>query len=519
MTRIYSAALFAACACWTISAGRAAENLLEVDLGQGVKLELVLVKSGSFRQGSPSTEAGRNDDETPRKVAISKDFYVGKYPVTVAQFRRFADETGYRTEAEQGASGGFGFDGKGLVQRKEFTWQNPGYTQSDDRPVTIVTYDDAQAFAKWLGQKAGRNVRLPTEAQSEYACRAGTTTRFYSGDSEADLQNIGWYKANAGNSPQPVGKKNPNAFGLYDMSGNVYEWCADWYGPYGDDASDPEEKRSDRTSPPRRVLRGGSWLKEARQCRSAARYRNTPASRNADNGFRVAAEVAASAEQPEQQSRLPGDRLFEPQVTRADSTALFVIVILAAIVIVLFRAFQRVASGGGPSQPFYPPDGHPDPRPDPRRLMTGMGAGIGAGMSAGTRPHLERGPDGFWVHTAGLPVGSSVHYRYHVFGAPHHGSLVVEPGGRQFVYTGDAPDQIEVTQVNPADDDPGFTSGVTDFSGPNQIGPSQTDSSSDSTFSGPSQTDSSTGSGDFSSAENESTSGGGGSFGGFPSAY
>ncbi len=151
------------------------------------------------------------------------------------------------------------------MQRKEFNWKNPGYKLQDDCPVTMLTYDDVFAFVFWLNdnEKAGRTFTLPTEAQWEYACRAGTTTPYYSGAEEDDLKAIGWYAGNSDNSAHPVGKKKPNAFGLYDMSGNVFEWCRDWYGPYGDDATDPLQTSQKLSDKPRRVIRGGSWIKAA----------------------------------------------------------------------------------------------------------------------------------------------------------------------------------------------------------------------------------------------------------------
>ena len=145
-------------------------------------------------------------------------------------------------------------------------------------------------FCKKLSKKTGKTVRLPTEAEWEYACRAGSKTAYCFGDSANELKDYAWYYGNSGRKTHPVGQKKPNAWGLYDMYGSVYEWCADWHGSYNNGVQvDPTGPANGRS----RVLRGGSWVDNPRYCRSANRIRSRPAFRNRNLGFRVVVVVAA----------------------------------------------------------------------------------------------------------------------------------------------------------------------------------------------------------------------------------
>ena len=143
-------------------------------------MKLVLIPAGEFLMGSPDSDKDAEDDEKPQhRVRITRPFYLGAHEVTRGQFRRFVDETGYRTEAEKNDAGGLGYDAqsKKLKQDRKFNWLNPGFEQTDEHPVVNVSWNDSVAFAEWLSRKEGRTYRLPTEAEWEYACRAGTKTQ------------------------------------------------------------------------------------------------------------------------------------------------------------------------------------------------------------------------------------------------------------------------------------------------------------------------------------------------------
>jgi formylglycine-generating enzyme required for sulfatase activity len=219
-------------------------------------IELVRIPAGKFLMGSP--EGVGHYDERPRREVTISEFELGKYPVTNEQYARFLQAN---PEA-----------------REPSYWADRRYNQAR-QPVVGVSWEDAQAYAEWAG------LLLPTEAEWEYACRAGTPTRYSSGDTEEELGRVGWFEGNSAGRLHEVGEKPPNAFGVCDLHGNVWEWCSDWYGEY------PPRAEVDPTGPvggDLRVLRGGSWSDVARLARSAYRDRNHPANRYENFGFRLA---------------------------------------------------------------------------------------------------------------------------------------------------------------------------------------------------------------------------------------
>lgn len=415
-----------------VGAEGSASDSLSIDLG-GATLELVLVRAGQFEQGSPRSERGRGDDEGQRTVALSHDYYIGKHEVTVEQFAVFVQATGYVTETERGSSGGFGLESGKLSQSKRFSWRTPGYAQSGRHPVSLVTFEDAVAFTRWLGQRAGRSVDLPTEAQWEHAYRAGTSTRYYAGEAESVLKTIGWFRGNAASGARAVGGLEPNAWGLYDMAGNVYEWCRDWYGPYEPRAraTDPLLEEPPAGDKPRRVLRGGSFLRLAKDLRAAARYRNDPGSRNADNGFRVVASTSAlpaAADTVDESAPLAGASRPGAGSSAAPSSSLpFKIVFYGVFALVggafVYALFQGIAGF--------------------RRRSRAAAAGGGA-ASVRVRP----GQDGFWLVAPEHLRGHTLRYRVSGPGGVQRAAVELEPSpAGQFVYTGYRPASVSVEQV------------------------------------------------------------------------
>ena len=244
--------------------------------------------------------------ETQHRVRITKPFEIGVFEVTKGQFAQFVAATSYKTDAEQDGLGGVGWNesiGK-FEQDAKYSWHNAGFEQTDDHPVVNVSWNDAVAFCEWLSKQEGKTYRLPTEAQWEYACRAGTTTRFYHGNDPEGLAGVGnvfdgtaeqkfpWSRgtitARDGYAfTAPVGQFRPNNFGLYDMTGNVSEWCSDWYGEdyYAQSpAADPPGPSAGSS----RVVRDGGFSYTPVGARCANRFHGGTASRVYDHGFRVA---------------------------------------------------------------------------------------------------------------------------------------------------------------------------------------------------------------------------------------
>ncbi|MCC5842477.1 MAG: formylglycine-generating enzyme family protein, partial [Opitutales bacterium] len=282
---------------------------INVELPGGVLLELVWIPSGYFVMGSKEdfkrrrflgigfktvndAETGRLDGEGPQtQVRLTRGYWLGRYVVTIRQWRIFVESTSYRTQAEQ-HGGVIVWTGSEWTHRSGSSWRNT-FAVKEQNPVVGVSWNDGVEFCNWLTNReraAGRLPRgyeysLPSEAQWEYACRAGTTTRFYSGNRDSDLARVGWFKENSGGSTQPVGQKVANAWGLSDMHGNVWEWTRSWHGSYpGGVVDDFEGPLRSLT----RVARGGCWFTDPQGCRAAMRGGNVDYYRCSNLGFRLA---------------------------------------------------------------------------------------------------------------------------------------------------------------------------------------------------------------------------------------
>ena len=271
-----------------------------LDLGGGIKMEMVLVPAGEFIMGDDS---GNADEKPAHKVKISQPFYVGKYEVTVAQFRRFAETAKYETECERNGNKGTTVkDGKWQDNVVGINWKTPGFKQDENHPVVLVSWNDSQAFVAWASKLSGRDVRLPTEAQWEYAARGTESKRYPWGDKwdgtlanhgDMTLKNAGFTSMSCTTDndgfayTSPVGSfKNASWCGAFDMAGNAWEWVNDKCQP-------DYYAKSPAIDPPggdsgARVFRGGCWHNDPYVCRAALRYGQDPGLSNSSIGFRVA---------------------------------------------------------------------------------------------------------------------------------------------------------------------------------------------------------------------------------------
>ena len=256
--------------------------------------EMVSIPGGMFRMGDMSGDG--YDDEKPVHSVTVPSFRMGKYEVTVGQFRRFVEATGYRTDAERNADGNTGCNvkGSGFWQSRwqwvpDHSWRTPGYSIEENHPVVCVSWNDAEAFVEWLAAQTGESFRLPTEAEWEYAARAGSTTKYSWGNS------IGSNRANCDgcgsrwddDRTAPVGSFSANAWGLHDMHGNVWEWVQDcWNYSYAGAPTDGSAWTSGNCD--ERVIRGGSWWYGPSALRSAFRFGYSRSYRGNAIGFRLA---------------------------------------------------------------------------------------------------------------------------------------------------------------------------------------------------------------------------------------
>jgi formylglycine-generating enzyme required for sulfatase activity len=313
--RILAALLIAGLANFVHAQEQGKKDKERPSVTNSIGMKLVLIPKGEFKMGSEELIS----EKPIHQVRLTKDFYLAAHHVTVGQFKAFVKDAAYKSEAETKKNGiGFSAESKWLDNKGAYTWRNPGFEQADDHPVVCVSWNDAVAFCKWLSAKESKTYRLPAEAEWEYACRAGTTTRFSCGEEDASLKGYanladlalkpkvqeGIEEKNAapkGNNSggiakfddgyvftSPVGKFKPNPWGLYDMHGNAWTWCSDFSARYTDGLQIDPPGPAAPMAGMGRVIRGGTWFIGPLRCRSANRVQRDPVASFCFIGFRVA---------------------------------------------------------------------------------------------------------------------------------------------------------------------------------------------------------------------------------------
>ena len=229
-------------------------NVITIPVKDGVNIEMVKVEAGSFDMGATPEMQNPDEDEKPvHRVTLTNNYYIGKYEVTQALW-----------QAVMGS--------------------NPSHFKGDDLPVEQVSWNDCQDFISKLNAMTGKRFRLPTESEWEYAARGGNKSRGYQYSGSYNIDDVAWYSDNSGSKTHAVGTKEPNELGIYDMTGNVWEWCQDWYGSY---SGSPQTNPTGAVSGSFRVGRGGSWIYSASECRSSYRNYGTPGDRYGFLGLRL----------------------------------------------------------------------------------------------------------------------------------------------------------------------------------------------------------------------------------------
>lgn len=253
MKKIYKTYLICIILFLTLVLSAEERNDLIIKLPNNQVMEFILVEAGTFRMGSPRNEPDRFQNENQHRVTLTNDYYIGKYPVTQAQWLSLMEK-------------------------------NPSHFQGDNRPVDSVSWVDCQNFIEKLNDYTSKNFRLPTEAEWEFAARGGNNSNGYMFSGSDNIDDVAWYIGNSQYQTHPVGLKLPNELGIYDMNGNILEWCNDRYGEY------PRGRVVDPTGPESghyRVLRGGAWNFNAANCRIAHRGNSFPSRGWHFTGFRL----------------------------------------------------------------------------------------------------------------------------------------------------------------------------------------------------------------------------------------
>ena len=272
---MYRLVLSVLIACFTTGSVQAADS-------KNKPVNFVSVPAGCFRMGN--TFGDSYHTEMPVHEVCLGSFSISPFPVTRQEFKEFAAETGYRTDAEK-SGGCYVYDGSTWEKNPAASWRKPGFKQEADHPVVCVSWNDTTAYTGWLARKNSRDYRLPTEAEWEYAARSGgKEERFAGGD---DVDKVAWYASNSDNRTHPVGRKQSNGLGLYDMSGNVWQWTADWYDRRYYRVS-PRNDPQGPASGTKRVFRGGSWFYDQRGVRATYRDFSSPDFSSSYLGFRLA---------------------------------------------------------------------------------------------------------------------------------------------------------------------------------------------------------------------------------------